>query len=405
MSVFKVKSGRKAGQFCAQIDIGLTPKGARRYKRRFFATEREAKRAEAKLREAFENGSLSVGERQTLEAFLLRWFDHKRRSIKASTLTDYTEPLTRHAIPVLGKKYLEKITVLDIQHLIDRVSDSVSVSQARRVLSRLRMALTDAVRWQLLTINLAKNVKPPKDATKAHSKAKNVKHLEREALQRLFLAAKGHRLFVLLYTAVVTGMRIGELLGLRWQDIDSEGLTISVVQNARTNGKVTIIGTTKTKASTRTFSINPEHLKLLAVQRLQQAKERQQAGEAWIEHGVVFASEVGTLLGYQNTRKVLRQWAAAAGIGHVGWHMMRHSHTSLLLAKGISAKEVAERIGHEDLKHMLETYAHTFAEQKPASALALGEVLDTAGLFDSPDDSPAPEPAKLASDGQEENPV
>jgi integrase len=382
MSVFKVKSGPKAGQFCAQVVKGYSPTGSRRYVTRYFKTEREAKACERKMLEAQSAGTLVVGERVTVGALATRWLEFKQRRVKASTFTDYSDALQRFIVPMIGKKYLESLRPLELQSFIDTVAEVSSDTHANRVLTRLRMMLKDAVRWQLLGQNPAEHVKPFKIIAKDDD---DVKILELHEMAALLDYAKSHRLYAMVYLALMTGLRIAELLGLRWVDVKMAESSLNVVQTAiHTKGKMIMQLNAKTNASSRAIILSSDVISALKQHQERQQVERQGAGEAWqADNGLVFPNQLGGVLDYANARRSLVSLGKRASLSHVGWHMLRHTHASLLIARGASAKAVADRLGHTDEAFTLRTYVHLFASQKKANTLSMADVLQEMGRLES----------------------
>lgn len=228
---------------------------------------------------------------------------------------------------------------------------------------------------------------------------------------RIFLAtSSSHRLYALFYLALMTGMRAGELLGLRWVDFDARGSVVRIEQNAVEVGNQMLIGTPKTKASRRRITISPDTVEQLEAHRERQRREIDNAAEGYQDHGLVFASEIGTVTNYHNLRKlfknliaraVIKGWQAAGLIGEqqlftapemarlleqpelakrrvlsdLNLHGLRHTHASVLIRRGVNAKVVSQRLGHTNVSFTLTVYGHLYEDQLREAAIGMEDFL------------------------------
>ena len=170
-----------------------------------------------------------------------------------------------------------------------------------------------------------------------------------------------------------TGMRRGELLGLRWQDVGTDTVTIrqTIVPVA---GKLTV-STPKTAKGKRRVAVSPDVIAVLTEHRRRQEAESLTVGEAWADSGLVFTTEIGTAI---HPDSVKRHWIALqanAGLPRVRLHDLRHLHVSLLIRKGVDARSIADRVGHSRTSMTMDVYAHLFDEQRTAAAVSLLDLL------------------------------
>jgi integrase len=210
-------------------------------------------------------------------------------------------------------------------------------------------------------------------------------------------AIQGHRLYALFYLAMSTGMRRGELLGLRWQDVQEGSLTIK--QTLVPVGGKAVISTPKTAKGIRRIAISPDAQAALEEHRKRQRAERRLLGDAWTDTGLVFTSEIGTPI---YPRNLERTWYALQDMARTVWrerlagfkdeaiikaldegklfprlrlHDLRHLHASLMIKDGCDVKVLAERLGHANASLTLDIYTHLFEEQRKASAVSLTDLL------------------------------
>ena len=185
-----------------------------------------------------------------------------------------------------------------------------------------------------------------------------IRPLTVEQAQQFLTAAQGHPLEALFVLAVSTGMRRGEILAIKWQDIDSIG-TLHVQRIfTRRKGDRYIEAEPKTEKSRRSIVLPALVVNLLSQHRARQLQAKEEAGEAWQEHNLVFTTAVGTPL---NPSKVVDKFKALlkrAGLPDIRFHDLRHSTASILLGMGIHPKVVQELLGHNQISMTMDIYSH-----------------------------------------------
>ncbi len=195
---------------------------------------------------------------------------------------------------------------------------------------------------------------------------------------RLLEAAWGDRLEAFYVLAIHTGMRRGELLGLKWEDVDLDTSTVRVRRTlTRTgNGRGLALGETKTGTGRRTIRVTPRAAEALKRHRVRQAEEKLAAGGVYEDRGLVFAGETGNLINPSNLRQ--RSFAALlkkAELPHITFHDLRHTCASLLFSKNVHPKFVQELLGHASVAITLDTYSHMLPGMGGEAAAAIGEAL------------------------------
>jgi integrase len=233
----------------------------------------------------------------------------------------------------------------------------------------IRNALADAEREELVHRNVAKLVRPPS----VHRE--EVHALTVEEAKRLAGAVRGDRFEALWVCALTLGLRRGELLGLRWADIDfTEGLLTMRQALQRIDGHLLLVEP-KTSLSRRTVPVPAPTLLALRVHRSHQSVERLSAGSNWHDSGLVFVTHSGTPL---EPRNVNRAWYAVRetpGLGAVRLHDLRHSCASFLLAAGASPRTVMKLLGHSQIGLTMNTYTHVLPDVERAAIDAAAETI------------------------------
>lgn len=283
----------------------------------------------------------------------------------------YRELLTLHAIPTLGARPLARVTPQDLQALYTRKLEEGlaprTVGHLHRVLHR---ALADALRWGLVARNVCDAVKPPK------VQAQEMRALSPIEVRQLLAAAAGDPLQALYVLAVTLGLRQGELLGLRWADIDLDAGRLQVRRSiARLNGQGWLEQEPKSARSRRSVALTPLAVESLRWHRQQQL-ERRLKTRAWEDNGFVFANEVGRPITPQNlTQRSFQPLLERAGLPRVRFHDLRHTAATLLLAEGVHPKVVQEMLGHSTVSLTLDVYSHVTPTLQSEAAKKMQAVL------------------------------
>jgi len=340
---------RKDGMWVAQYTI--------RDKRRYLYGKTKAEVTE-KLTKAmadrdsglvFDAGKMTVGE------YLDRWLDSIKDTLRRRTWTRLEEVVRLHLKPSLGGIRLDRVNALQIQSLYRAKLDcGLSPRTVRIIHTTLHKALKQAVKWTLLPRNIAEYVDPPKVPKK------EIRPLSEEQVKRLLQAAEGDKLQALYVLAVHTGMRSGELLGLKWEDVDLEGGTVQVRRSVF-NGHIESPKGTKgnrsiklTRASTRAL------------------QGHKRTGE-W-----VFSTRVGTTISVHNLHN--RSWKPLllkAGLPHTTrFHDLRHTCATLLLSKGVHPKIVQEVLGHSSTTITMDTYSHVLPGMQQKAVEAMEDIFE-----------------------------
>ena len=193
---------------------------------------------------------------------------------------------------------------------------------------------------------------------------------------RTFLdAVRGERLEALFTVALAIGLRQGEALGLRWEDVDLDaGIVQTRVQLQRIDGKLQLVDL-KSESSHRTIALPAVALNALREHRERQRDERTTFGAAWEDHGLVFTTELGRPLDAQNVAKQLRRIREKAGLPWLNFHGLRHGFGSLLAAQGVHPRVAMELLGHSQISLTMEIYTHVAPELAREAAGKIDEIL------------------------------
>lgn len=394
---------RKRGKdsWALVIELDRTPDGRRNQRwHTVRGSKRDAERELAKLLNEVATGEYVEPSKMTVAEFLDQWLvTYAKPNVGPRTYERYEQIVRLHLIPNLGRNLLTKLNPMQIQTYYAaalqagndhsgkrarRKDEKTAVKDQKRdgekkglspttVLQHHRVlhkALECAVKWQIVARNVADAVEPPKRARR------EMQTLDAEQVRRLLQEAEDTEYYALIYVAVNTGLRRGELLGLKWEDIDLKEGTAQIRRSLqRIRGEGIVAREPKTHRSRRSVSLPPTVVEVLKKQRASQAKDRLFMGEAYRDSGLVFATSLGTPIEPANLSRRFDQLVKSAGLPHTRFHDLRHTHASLMLKAGVHPKIVSERLGHSAIGITLDTYSHVLPNLQKEAARKLDEQL------------------------------
>lgn len=322
---------------------------------------------------------LPVGDgRLTVGAFLEEWLRTTlpARGLSQNTIDNYGWAITRYLEPAFGRKLLRDLSPDDVDNLLRTcAARGMSRNSIDRIRSVLRMALRHAERRGYVARNVARLVDTPAAPVGARRSLTVVQ------ARSLLDAARGDRLEALYVTGLMMGLRPGELLGLTWPNIDLSAGRLTVAQSLKRERTGLRLGDPKA-ASFRCLDMPAPVIAALRAHKVKQAAERLAAGRAWAEIGLVFATELGTPIDPSNLRRSFARITTTAGLGKWHPHELRHSATSILSASGLRLEEVADVLGHRDMRTTSRVYRHAIDESIPGAAAPMERLFGSTGTED-----------------------
>jgi integrase len=247
-----------------------------------------------------------------------------------------------------------------------KLTEGLSSRTVRYLHAVLHKALKQAADDGLIPRNAAASAKPPQ------LRQAEIRPLSPTQAKAFLEAAHGDRMEALYVLAITAGLRQGELLGLKWEDVDLEGGTLQV-KRTLSNG---IFTAPKTAKSRRSVKLTTRALEILKHHRQRQLEERDRMANLWVDHGLVFATEVGTPMNRHNLNaRSFKPLLKRAGLPDRRFHDLRHTCATLLLSKGVHAKFVQELLGHATIAVTLDTYSHVLPGMGNQAANAMEDAL------------------------------
>ena len=327
--------------------------GPGKRKKFYFEKKQDAiKKKNEALRE-LERGTLATGTQRKLGEYLVDWLDNVHKSkLRIGTYINYKK-LIGYVAADLGDVWLQKLTPQRVQAFYaKKLEEGLSSKVVHDIHGVLHLALKNAVRWGMVSRNVCDLVTPPRIVSR------EVVPLSVEQARLLMKHVRGHRLEVLLAVAVVTGMRRGELLALRWSDIDFDRRRLLVLHSVDfLAGYGYVEGKPKTAAGRRVISLPAFLLEMLKHHQVQQLALRK-ASDHWEDYDLVFPNLRGGYLHPNHMGEKFRRLLKEAGLPHIHFHDLRHSAASILLCMGVNVKVIQELLGHSDISITLRTYSH-----------------------------------------------
>ena len=314
----------------------------------------------------FDADNLKVGE------YLERWLvDSVLDTVRPTTYERYEQIVRIHVRPALGSVKLKNLTPVHVRGLYrEKLEAGLSARTVQYIHVTLHKALKQAVQDGLIPRNATEAVKAPQ------VRREEMRPLSGDQVKVLLEVARGDRLEALYVLAIHTGLRQGELLGLKWEDVDLESGTLRVRRTLVTAKAGPVLTAPKTKGSRRSVKLTQGAVEALRSHLKHQLQEIDRAGSLWRENGLMFASESGEPLDRRYlTSCRYKALLKRAELPMIRFHDLRHTCATLLLSKNVNPKIVSEMLGHASIAITLDTYSHVLPNMRDQAAAAMEEAL------------------------------
>jgi integrase len=304
--------------------------------------------------------------------YIIDWLKGKRYNISRQTLQVCESYIRNQINPMIGELTLSQLNPMILQQFVNELKDKgLANTSVKRIFSVVHSSLDMAEKMQLIPKNYSSFVHKPKLRRKELQvwDVKEVQHF-------LKLAAKEPHYYIAFHLALLTGMRQGEILGLRWIDVDFGNQLLFVRQTLSHDGKEFIPGA-KTSSGIRSIALDLDTTNILKkhYQQIQEEKEKHQASEQYKDSGLVVCTDLGEKI---TPRMLMRTWYRLINeskLRKITFHDLRHTHASLLLRNNVHPKIVSERLGHSSIQITLDTYSHLLPNMQKDAAGELGKTL------------------------------
>ncbi|WP_320781954.1 site-specific integrase [Streptomyces sp. CRN 30] len=343
---------RKDGRFQCAVYV-LQPDGTRARK---FAYGKTWAECDAKRRELLDKVDQGVPV-PTRSAKLAEWLPYWLENVikphrKRTTYAKYEFHMRLYLVPMLGTKKLESLGVADVRRFLSKLERQTTAATAKETHKVLRSALSAACREELITRNVVTLVEPPRVESRDLEPWSLAETLD------FLTAARTDPLYPAFVLAIALGMRRGEVVGLRWEDVDLEQRQIRIRKQRQRVGGEAYDDDPKGRRRKQVLPLPAICIAPLRYQRMRQAAIRERAGERWEETGYVFTTRTGRPIEPRNVYRSFTRVAKNAGLRVVRLHDARHGTATLLTAAGVAPRVVMEILGHSQIAVTMNVYTH-----------------------------------------------
>jgi len=350
------------------------PRGAVQRTKGGFGTKREAQSFLTTTLASVQAGVFSEPTKMTLADYVVgRWLPGREASLRTSTFDAYRRSLELHLLPKLGHVKLQQVTPEHLDRLYaDLLRTGLAPKTVRNLHTTIRKALKDAVRKNLVVRNAADAADPPRLKRSGEGEMQT---WSADQLRIFLEAVAEHRLGPAFLLAATTGMRRGEVLGLRWRDIDFRSRRLTVNQTILSVGYQIMLGSPKTARSRRSVALDGETVRVLAQHRHSQQHERGFLGNAYLDHDLVFAREDGRPTHPDFFSQTFRRIVRRLDLPIIRLHDLRHTHATMGLEAGIPIKIMSTRLGHATTAFTQDVYMHAVPALEESAADQIADLI------------------------------
>jgi integrase len=319
-----------------------------------FRTKRDAETGRVEILGRLQRGEYVAPSRLTVAAFLEdSWLPARESTLRPSTHESYAGNVRTHIIPAIGGHRLQGLDAATLTAFYgERIRSGLSARTVRYLHTIIRLALADAVRWDLVVRNVADASTPP---SASEAKPQTMKTWSGNELRCFLDHVREDRLYAAWHVLAMSGMRRGELLGLDWQGVDLEGGHLAIIRTLIEGRREPRFSEPKTTRSRRSVALDRESVTILGEHRRRQLEERLAWGPACHDNGLVFCREDGSAIWPRSFSRMFDRHVEKAGLPPIRLHDLRHTHATLALASGVHPKVVQERLGHASIGITLNT--------------------------------------------------
>ena len=362
-AVGHIEQRGKQGWTSAIIDYGEDPVSHRRIRKRIglklppgvtYLRKRDAQAQLNAMLTDISRGSYISPSRLTVSEYFRQWLESRKPGLAGSTLRNYTTALEGHIVPEVGELLLQDLSAMTLQTVYGALlQKGLGASTVRLTHTILHAALKDGVQWQFIPRNPCDAAKPPK-VRKSVARA-----LAPEEVTGLLCGFEGKPDYALVFAAAFSGLRRGELLGLKWSGVDFGQGTLGVSRGLVWTKDGPLFTQPKTASSRRVVPVGVSVLAVLKAHRRDQLERRLRLGAAWPANDLVFPDDLGRPQCPATVSGRFSRLATRLGLAGLRLHDLRHSYAGLLLRQGTDLRTIQAALGHQSIRTTSDVYLNT----------------------------------------------
>lgn len=339
---------KKKNRYYIVVDIGTGYERKQKWLSGF-DTKKQAEKELPKILNELNSGTYIEPSKQLYSEFIDAWIKNKKSKLSANAFSNYEMNIRVHIKPALGRFKLPKLNSLAIDNFYTALEEKgLSSATIRKIHTIVRSSLEYAKDYQFISRNPAAVVKPP---TVKH---KEIKIWEEKDMVYFLEAIKDEYDYIIYHLALYTGMRKGEILGLKWSDVDYDNKKLRIRRSYSKTG----FSKGKTDSSRRVIDIDDETIKELKKRHKVVKANKMECGPDYDNQDLVNCRADGSPVDVRNVNRRFTKLSKRYGLDDIRFHDLRHTHATLMLGMGIPVKIVSERLGHHKVEITLNTYAH-----------------------------------------------
>lgn len=358
---------KRGNKYAFVLDVGYDENGKR--KQKWFSgyhSRPDAEKAMTKTIQKLNEGTYVEPSKEIFRHYIENWLERKKEKVRPPTAKTYDSYIRNYIIPGLGDYRLDKLT----DEMIEDLYSNMLKKYASWTLVKTHRVLKTVLNYAEARGHIQQN---PIRLVDAPGLSRKELQVWDEKQVRLFLdtAKKESRYYIAFMLALTTGMRKGEVLGLRWKDIDVKNWSLSVNQTLSNDGKQ--FQEAKTDGSHRSIALPLQTMEALKEHRTLIKKDKMKAGPTYKDNGLVVCTKLGTKILPKNLTRAFEKVMNKAELPHIRFHDLRHTHATIMLKQGVHPKIVSERLGHSSVQVTLDTYSHILPGLQDAAAAQFGD--------------------------------
>ncbi|WP_304459258.1 tyrosine-type recombinase/integrase [Alicyclobacillus sendaiensis] len=363
---------KRGNKWAVVVYLGYDEQGKKRYKwHGGFKTKREAERFLASIAEDVHDKTYVVPSKMPFRELFEAFLEFKRSKVKESTIRQYRWYVEQYAMADIGHIPICDLKPTHFVRLYNRLRDEHGLTPNTLLIVHIacKQAMKAAVKWGYLARNVMDAVDAPTP------KRPKLQVWDEKQLRTFLSVAMEHQYGIAFLLLATTGMRVGEVLALRWRDVDLENGVIHVTQSVTRVQNKLLVSSPKNAASNRAIAITADVVDALRRHKRAQNEVRLLMGQAWQDNDLVVCRVDGSYALRETLDAAFKRIIKRLGLPRIRLHDLRHAHATILLKLGVHPKVVQERLGHSNISTTLNTYSHVLPGLQEAAASAFSDLL------------------------------